>query len=58
MEHVPVVHELHHVHRNVAVVNVEEIEAPWRTKVIKLERQMLELELLLKKQPRGGPVAI
>lgn len=45
-------HELHHVNRAVSVVSVEEIEGPWRSKVLKLEKQLLELELMVKKN--GG----
>lgn len=49
------VHELHHVNRAVSVVSVEEIEGPWRSKVIKLEKQLLELELMVKKNA-GRPI--
>ncbi|CAD8095033.1 unnamed protein product [Paramecium primaurelia] len=51
VEHVPVIHELHHVNRPINVVSVDEIEGPWRSKVLLLEKQLIELQLMLKKGP-------
>ncbi|CAD8205727.1 unnamed protein product [Paramecium pentaurelia] len=51
VEHVPVIHELHHVNRPINVISVDEIEGPWRSKVLLLEKQLIELQLMLKKGP-------
>ncbi|CAK63053.1 unnamed protein product (macronuclear) [Paramecium tetraurelia] len=48
IEEVPVVHEVHHVNRPINVISMAEIEAPWRSKQILLEKQLIELQLVLK----------
>lgn len=38
IEEVPIIHEIHHVNRPINVISMDEIEVPWRSKQILLEK--------------------
>jgi hypothetical protein len=38
IEHVPSIHEVHHVNRPINVISMDELEGPWRSKKILLEK--------------------
>ncbi|CAD8092714.1 unnamed protein product [Paramecium primaurelia] len=52
IEQVPIIHELHHVNRPINVISMDEIEVPWRSKQILLEKQLIELQLMLRRNPQ------
>lgn len=41
--------EIHHIEKPLEVITIEEIEGPWRLKCATLERQILELQIQLRK---------
>ncbi|CAD8206552.1 unnamed protein product [Paramecium octaurelia] len=52
IEEVPIIHEVHHVNRPINVISMDEIEGPWKSKQILLEKQLIELQLMLKHGPQ------
>ncbi|CAD8119272.1 unnamed protein product [Paramecium sonneborni] len=52
IEEVPIIHEVHHINRPINVIAMDEIEGPWKSKQILLEKQLIELQLMLKRGPQ------
>ncbi|CAD8182807.1 unnamed protein product [Paramecium pentaurelia] len=52
IEDAPIIHEVHHVNRPINVISMDEIQGPWKSKQILLEKQLIELQLMLKHGPQ------